>query len=227
MVLKIERPPTLTHTVVEAVRESIYRGEIQPGAPLREVPLAESLGVSRITIREALRYLHEEGLVEIYPHRGAFVTRLSPRRAQEVYTFRALVEPYAVRRALDAGAYGEQDLARLEVLALRLDEMVESAGHLYETVKADIEFHHLVCSQSDHGLVLETLEYLQSLTWLFVLHTRIYEAEAYLDAPSHHQIYEAIRTGDPALAEETVRGHIETAGQVLLIQMAAPEQVSH
>src|SRR2546429_4548451 len=73
------RPPTLTATVAEHIKEAIFRGSPPPGAPLHEVELSKSLGVSRGTVREALRYLQDETLVEIHPHQGASVTRLSPR----------------------------------------------------------------------------------------------------------------------------------------------------
>ena len=219
MALQIERPPTLTHTVTDAIRESIFRGAISPGEPLREVALAESLDVSRITVREALRRLHEEGLVEIFPHRGAFVTQLSAKRAREVYSFRALVEPYAVRLALEAGAYGKDDLDRLALLAQRLGKLAHPEGDAYETASADIEFHRLVCSRAGHDLLMEAFERLQSLTWLFLLNTRVYDAPAYLEAPSHLEICQAIKSADPKLAGQTLREHIEGAGLVLLSRM--------
>jgi DNA-binding GntR family transcriptional regulator len=216
MVQEIERPPTLTDTVKDAIRENVFRGQLAPGEPLREVSLAESLGVSRITVREALRRLHEDGLVELFPHRGAFVTELSPRRAREVYSFRALVEPYAVQLALESEAYCKEDLDRLEALAERLGEMERGEPSVYDTAGADIEFHHLACSRADHGLLMEALERLQSQTWLFLLNTRIHDAVDYLDAPSHLDIAAAIRSGDPKLAGATLREHIERAGKVLL-----------
>jgi DNA-binding GntR family transcriptional regulator len=217
--LQIERPPTLSDTVTDAIRESIFRGGIPPGEPLREVALAESLDVSRITVREALRRLHEEGLVEIYSHKGAFVTQLSAKRAREVYSFRALVEPFAVRLALEAGAYGKGDLDRLALLAERLGRLAFVEADAYETAAADIEFHRLVCCRAGHDLLMEALGRLQSLTWLFLLNTRFYDAPAYLEAPSHLEVCQTIESGDPVLAGETLRQHIEGAGLVLLGRM--------
>src|SRR5208283_1850229 len=99
------RPPTLTATVVDHIRAAIVQGQFAPGAPLHEVDLCNLLGVSRGTVREALRQLRDENLVEIVPHRGACVTTLSPRRAWEIYTLRAQLEPYAVRLAIEREAY--------------------------------------------------------------------------------------------------------------------------
>ena len=65
------RPPTLTATVAEHIREAIVRGQFIPGAPLHEVELSKSLGISRGTVREALRHLQDENLVDIVPHQGS------------------------------------------------------------------------------------------------------------------------------------------------------------
>src|ERR1700730_11406682 len=127
------RPPTLTATVVDHIRESIVRGQLAPGAPLHEIDLSKSLGISRGTVREALRHLHDENLVEIIPHQGAFVTELSAKRAREVYTLRAQLEPYAVRLAMERKAYREQDLEELDGLVRRLGAL-ERKGGLFEII---------------------------------------------------------------------------------------------
>jgi DNA-binding GntR family transcriptional regulator len=208
MAKQIVCPPTLTAVVADAIREALFRGEVCPGEPLREVELGQSLDVSRGTIREALRQLQEDGLVEIIPHRGAFVRKLSPQTAEELYTLGALLEPYAVRLALENKA-----------LAQRLGDLEQQADATYETVKADVEFHHLICSRSDHHLLLEIFKGLQSLTRLFVFNVQLYQSDAYSDEPSHYEIFKAIQAGDPEHAAETLRGHIEAVGVALLTRM--------
>jgi DNA-binding GntR family transcriptional regulator len=217
--MKLVRPPTLTASTVDAIRDSIYRGELQPGEPLREVDLCESLQVSRGTVREALRELQNEGLVEVIPHRGAFVPRLSQRTAKEVHTLRALIEPYAVRLALENDAYAEEDLKAIEALARRLHRLEQERGDTYETVQADVEFHHLICRPSNHELLLDILGQLQSLTWLLVFNVHYYKSHEYSDEPSHVEIAEAIRSGDPNLASDTLKHHIDAAGKSLLLCM--------
>ena len=115
MVACVDRPPTLTATVADSIREGIFRGELHPGKPLREVELAEALDVSRGTVREALRQIQDESLVEVIPHRGAFVTNLTPKMADELHTIRALIEPLAGpprRRALPGLHDGDRQVAR-------------------------------------------------------------------------------------------------------------------
>ena len=82
---KIERPGTLTSQVVAYIREAVIRGEFEPERPLPEVRLAQELETARVTVRVALRALADLGLVEIVPHRGAFVSALTPRNAWEIF----------------------------------------------------------------------------------------------------------------------------------------------
>ncbi|MCP4536946.1 MAG: GntR family transcriptional regulator, partial [Chloroflexi bacterium] len=90
MVDQLVRPPTITKAVADTLREAILCGELEQGEPLREVELSQSLDVARGTLREALRMLQEDGLVETISHRGTFVTKLSARKVREVYTMREL-----------------------------------------------------------------------------------------------------------------------------------------
>jgi DNA-binding GntR family transcriptional regulator len=189
---------------------------------LREVELSRSLEVSRGTVREALRRLTEEGLVEVLPHRGAFVTRLSPRRIREVFTLRALLEPYAVRQAMEAGAYGDEDLATLEAVVEQLGEL-EGRGDISETLKADVRFHFLMCERSEHELLLKVLKSFQSLTMLHILNSQLYYPDLISAEHSHRMILEAIRQGDAAYAADVVRNHLSEGGKSLLTKMEAAD----
>src|SRR5271166_3464988 len=149
---RVNRPPTLTAATAQNIQEAILRGDFAPGDPLREAELSESLEVSRGTVREALRWLHQEGaLVEIMPHRGAFVIKLSLERAREIYTLRALLEPYAIRTAMENRAYSEADLKELEALVGRIEQL-EKEGNDSALVKVDIEFHRLATRRCNHQL---------------------------------------------------------------------------
>lgn len=214
------RPPTLTATVADHIREAIVHGQLAPGAPLHEVELSKSLGISRGTVREALRHLNDENLVEIVPHQGAFVTELSAKRAQEIYTLRAQLEPYAVRLAMERRAYRPQDLDELETLVRRLGQL-ERKGDLSEIVTTDMEFHRVMCERSDHGLVIDVLRSLRFQTRLFILHTILYHSDLELDELTHRAILVAISSNDPTRAEESVRKHIIDAGTYLLRSMEA------
>lgn len=93
---------TLTEQIVEWLSARIINGEYGPNTPLTEVDLAETLGCSRSPLREALRVLAQEGLVELVPGKGATVSPLEPSLAAEFYDTRALLESAAARLAVTA-----------------------------------------------------------------------------------------------------------------------------
>jgi DNA-binding GntR family transcriptional regulator len=179
------RPPTLTVTVANHIREAIVRGEMAPGLPLHEVELSTALKVSRGTVREALRLLHDEDLVDILPHQGASVMTLSPRKAWEIYTLRAQLEPYAVRLALENQAYTLQDLEELDALVGRLGE---HDGDPFDSISADMEFHRVMCERGGHGVLMDMLGSLRSQTRLFILNTMIYHSDTIQDEVMHRTI---------------------------------------
>ncbi len=188
------------------------------GAPLREVELSEQLNVSRGTMREALRMLQEPGLVELITHRGAFVTSLSPETISEIYTLRALLEPYAVQMALENGAYTKKHLDALEELVGLMGQF-KLKGDVFAGSKADVDFHYLICEPSDHQLLLQVLRNLKSLTRLCMLSIELYDSSLPSDELHHRQILEAIQSGGPLRAAEIVRKHINDSRVALLAQI--------
>jgi len=86
------------------LKEQIELGELAPGAPLSELSLVERTGASRTPVREALRRLAAEGLVELVPRQGARVSRVSLQSVRDLFDFRALLEPAAIRQATEAAA---------------------------------------------------------------------------------------------------------------------------
>jgi DNA-binding GntR family transcriptional regulator len=219
LVERLNRPLTVTAATAQNIQEAILRGDFSPGDALREADLSDSLGVSRGTVREALRLLHQEGaLVEIIPHRGAFVIKLSVERAREIYTLRALLEPYAVRIAMENKAYSLEDLSELEQLVRRLEEL-ENEHNDPALVKTDMEFHHVATRRCNHQLLLEMVAKLQSQTRILIFNTKRYRSDKVPDSVSHQAILEGIRSGDPVVAEETVRSHIIDAGSSLVKRM--------
>ena len=89
----------LRQDILLGLRSGILSGEIAPGTRLLEIPLATELGVSRGPVREALRQLEQEGLVEFYPHRGAIVVGVGETEIETIYAIRALLEERAFAKA--------------------------------------------------------------------------------------------------------------------------------
>jgi len=221
MHIELERPKTLTTAVVDYIREAVLRSEFPPGHQLRELALSQSLSTSRGTVREALRVLHEDGLVKIVPHQGAVVAELSPKRVSEIFDLRALLEGHSVELALSRGLVDDEAVAAMRAA---FDELAEIAaeGDSFATVEADMAFHRRMAGYSGHELLLEQLDALRLQTRQAILYTKLYQSDLEGEAESHAPILDAFVAGEPAKAAEAVRVHIISAGQQLLARMQEP-----
>lgn len=210
--------PTLVATIAGKLQQEILSGVFPPGTALREVPLSERLGTSRQSVREALRALADDGLVELQSRRGAVVPKVSPRRTREIYTLRALLEPFALRAAMVEGRIRS---AERDSIAKAFEHMAEVAetGDAYQLIEADMAFHWALCSPCDHQMLLEYLERLQRATRVSIMHMKVYGSEAESDVESHAPILHAVNARDADGAAEALRAHITQNGEQLLVKL--------
>jgi DNA-binding GntR family transcriptional regulator len=219
----LQRPETLTRAAVRYISEAIIRGDFAPGQPLPEVHLADRMGTSRSTVREASRTLAEQGLVEMFPHRGVIVARLTARKAREIFTLRAELESYAVRLAVERGGY-TADECRAHERALRdLEVSVASFNH-FEVVEADMHFHEVLARASDHQLLLETLAGLRLRMRQAIVYTKLLNSDTETETVTHRRILEAVHRGDAELAAAAIREHITHSGELLVNKLAHAEK---
>jgi DNA-binding GntR family transcriptional regulator len=215
---RLKRPGTLTSEVVAYIRDAVIRGELEPEQPLSEVRLAQELETARVTVRVALRALADVGLVEIVPHRGAFVSSLTPRKAWEIFSLRALLESYAVRLALDHGPLPTGALDDLERILARIAETAEEDDPT-DLIEAVMAFHLTIAQLSGHELLVAQLENLQTQTRRLIFYTKLYQSDPMSEVDSHQQVLDALRSGDGAAAERVVFEHHEAAGDRLVQRM--------
>lgn len=143
---------TLTEQIVEWLADRIISGEYRPGVQLYETELAEILGCSRSPLREALRTLAQEGLVEIRPGHGAFVTLLDSRVAEEFYDMRALLEAETTRLATKTMTNSQLD--QLWAAFAELEQAVkENDVSLYQSLNWD--FHSLLYSYCPNSTLVD------------------------------------------------------------------------
>lgn len=219
----LQRPETLTHAVVRYISDAILRGEFAPGQPLPEVHLADRMGTSRSTVREASRTLAEQGLVELFPHRGVIVARLTERKAREIFTLRAELESYAVRLAVERGGYTAEERAAHK-RALRDLETAVLGGNHFEIAEADMRFHEALARASDHQLLLETLASLRLRMRQAIVFTKLLGSDVETETVTHRRILEAVHSGDPRIAAAAIHEHITQSGQLLVDKLAGSTQ---
>jgi DNA-binding GntR family transcriptional regulator len=174
--------------VAVILRQRILDGELRPGTQLQELRLASSLGVSRNTMREAMRILSLEGLLRRSPHRGVAVAQLTPRDLREIYHLRRMLEIPAVLAASNR----DEDVLKDLLAALEQYEAAVRAKHWMTAVRFDFQFHTLLM-RFHHNQRLESFyqNVLRELRMGMVLVDRRHDDPGVL-VPIHRKIYELL-----------------------------------
>lgn len=128
ILMKVETPPSLRDQVASQLRASIIEGTLRPGTRLVERELCEQMGVSRPSVREAMRQLENEGLITNLPNRGPIVVVVSPKAAADIYQVRSAIEGLAAR--LFARNASEQAMAEIRRCCRELLELPKKAPAL-------------------------------------------------------------------------------------------------
>jgi DNA-binding GntR family transcriptional regulator len=208
-----------------ALRRAILRLELPPGSPVPEPAIAAQAGVSRTPVREALRRLREEGLVEIFPNLGSFVSRLSAARVQEAVALRELLEGEAVARlAADPPRVAE----RAQLARIVADQRAAAAEGDRDRVYAlDDAFHTLLFDCA--ALPLMGAACRAARAHMERVHHAAVADLSRADAAiaAHARILERIGAGDPDGARAAMVAHVRAnAADVSALRQAHPEWVA-
>lgn len=204
------QPVSLADKAYHAIRGLIVSLELAPGAVIEERELMEELGIGRTPVREALRRLAQERLVEVYPRRGMFVTGVDVRELARLSEVRLVLEPEAARLAAERAT--DADRAAIEEL---LDELAAGGRDDRELMDLDERIHGAVYRAAHNDLLETTLGqyYVLALRiWSMAL-DRQHELEEAVD--EHRVLLEAIRDGDGPRAAETMRAHVQDFEQAM------------
>lgn len=211
--------PVRAH-LLERLRSAITEGMFQPGDHLVERELCERLGVSRTSLREALRQIEAEGLIEFFPNRGAVVRDISTAEVLELWELRSLVEGLIARRFATLGT--EEDIVRMERAISAMDAALKAQDRaaikhtkleLWESFAAG--GHHSAC-----GKLMLQINARLSFLWSSSLLLPGRPAESIQEFSS---LVSAIRSRNPAVAEAAIVLHNEHAKFVALRGLAAFE----
>ena len=217
-------PQLVREWVEKSLREAILDGRFQPGEWLRQQRVAERLGVSEMPVREALKELAAEGLVEYLPYRGMRVREYSADDVADIYSVRAFMESMAARAAAEHITSGE--VAELRALAIQMEECLD-AECLAEHRELNRCFHEVVFLASHRTYLIHALRQLwkvfPSMLWGSFPPTateRFSEQDAY-DVEEHRAIIDALEERNAAQAEQVMRQHIKDAGSRLFAILRA------
>lgn len=199
--------------VVEVLRAAITGGRFAPGERLTERSLCELTGVSRVSVREALRQLESEGLIEIQPNRGPLVSRLTRRDAQSLYQMRGALEALAARLFADQAS--DAQTAELEA-AVRVLQAAYKSRDLEQVVAAKRRFYEVLIAGSGNNMIGPAL----NTMYARINQLRRISLSSPRRAPQSMReiraIVAAIKRRDPAAAYAASLHHVEQATKAAL-----------
>jgi len=214
----------LPQWVAERIRAEILEGVLKPGEWLRQERLAQEHGVSQMPVREALKRLASEGLVEHVPYRGVRVVEFSVGDVEDLYACRSFIEGMAARFA--AESITDEEVAELRALAFRMAGC-KTPDDLPEYRDLNRRFHAAIFAASRRSYLVRTLAQLwaafPTMLWSNVPHvaTESVPGRDEPDLEEHAAILDALAARDPEGAERAVRTHIEAAAKALISALAA------
>ncbi|MGG1662100.1 GntR family transcriptional regulator [Brevibacillus sp. NRS-1366] len=197
--------------VYHEIKERILRGVILPGDHLVEAELTAEFQVSRVTIRDALRRLIVDELVELLPHRGIRVRILSVNDALELYLVREPIEGLA---ALLAAGMPSESLLGLSEIWEKEGEAI-AAGNVMEYMQLNGEFHRAVARASGNRPLINVLKRLKTQMIGFQ-YVKAFNMVRMVTSHQHHKVVlDAILAGDGDKAEEAMRMHLRSAAELV------------
>ncbi|HYC05111.1 MAG TPA: GntR family transcriptional regulator [Azospirillaceae bacterium] len=205
---------TMASTVERAhaeIRRGILAGEFGPGARLKEEELASRVGVSRTPVREALRRLNAEGLVDFVPNQGAFVASWSDHELDDIFRLRSLLEGHAAELA--ARSATPVQITELERLARHMIELeANRPGQAMEAIaEANAAFHRLILEAAGSRRLTAMMAHVVEIPLVLRTFGR-YSPEALARSLRHHvELAAAVRARDPLWAGSVMRSHIMAA----------------
>lgn len=204
--------------VAEELRQMIISGELPPRSSLSEMALSETFGVSRTPIREALKQLQTEGLVEIRPRVGTFVAVPSRRELTELFQMKELLEGAAARLLAFRGNVPELEL--LEANMRAADEAVRD-GDTQRYASLVHEFHDLLVRGADNSKLEASYRTLMNqLAYARLVRTSLSQPGRLNESDSeHHRVLSLILAKDGDGAERVMREHIRFSHQALMAGM--------
>lgn len=210
--LKIDQiPRTLREIAIERLRGAIIAGRFPSGTRLIERALCEQLGVSRSVVREAIRYLEAEGLVENAPRSGPVVATLDWRQAEQIYNIRLLLETQAAADCARKADPAAKSTLKNALTALEAAFLVSQPQKLYD---ATTHFYEVIFTAAGHDVAWEIVQRLNGrISRLRAL--TLASSDRHVSGPARMaRICEAIIANDPERAAHAVHDHLTEAAQI-------------
>jgi DNA-binding GntR family transcriptional regulator len=207
MALPLVRSRNLGEQVADAIVDGIASGALMPGQRLVETDLAQQLQVSRVPLRESLKILEAQGIIESAPHRGARVAELDDIKIDHICEARVALERIALRDAIVTYRSVPERI-------LRLDQIIETMARAAEALdwaaisKADLAFHREICAASGNDVVITLWETLARHVLIVFGREIRGERDAANIGPQHRRVRDMLLIADLSAVEAEIERHI-------------------
>jgi len=199
---------TAKQQAYERIRNAIFSGTFEPGYQLKEEALAEKLGISRTPVREAVRLLANEGLVDIKPNRRSYVADITETQFEEVFDLLAYLESYSA--GLASAHIPQSAIDKLHSLNNAMAKTVAPADNR-EFLTLNSQFHRTIHQYSEshkvHELLMRIIEFPHNL---FLKFDQIPDWHNSRSVVEHDLIINALASGDKNFATVQMRAHTES-----------------
>ena len=199
---------SLRGRVFHKLREDILSGKYEEHEELKEVAIGEEMGVSRTPVREAFRQLELEGLIQIIPNKGAYVTGITQKDVKDIYMIRSLLEGLCARWATEH--ISKEQLEEMEE-NVYLAKFHAQKGHWEQLAELDNRFHDIMYEACDSKMLEHQLKEYHQYVLRVRKKTLSNESRGAKSNEEHEQIMEAIKSGNGALAEQLANRHMINA----------------
>ena len=216
--ISIQRSQSLQEQVYQALKKIILEGNLASGERVVETKLAKRLQVSRTPIREAIGQLKREKLIVSRSNGGFRVATLSVTDAVQLYDCRIALEQLSIGDA--CRQITSKQLKQLEKYVLLAEKLIESQSGKSDSQKlleVDYQFHHLIAESSGNQWLLTLLEKVFDQMRLLRVYTTQHNPQVLEIRLEHREIYQAIASKDPDLAQTTIREHL-TASKARVVR---------
>ena len=206
----------LRDVVFNTLREAILTGELEPGERLMEIKLANKLGVSRTPIREAMRKLELEGLVDMTPRKGAVVAEISKEDLQNVLEVRRVLEQLAVELACNN--IETQEIAELKS-NLKIFALAVKKNNPTDIAKIDVEFHDIIYKATHNGRLIQILSNIREQMFRYRLEYIKDQDTRQTVVRDHENLINAISSKNIDEAKKIIMSHIDHQEKTIMKNM--------
>ncbi len=212
-------PTALYQEVAERLRQRIFAHELTPGDWIDEQKLAEQYGISRTPLREALKVLASEGLVDLKPRRGCYVTEISRQDIDDIFPLMAMLEGRCAFVAVQLAK--PADIKGLKAIHEKL-ELAAKEGRIDAFFEVNQEFHRRIQELTNNRWLLSVIQDLRKVLKLSRLHSLSLEGRLQQSLEEHRTIMAAFEAGDAEKAERSMHDHLLYGREALAKMDATP-----